>query len=438
MNPPGIVLGVLWAQFGPYHFARVAAFARLTDSAKVHAIEFASQTRDYRWQRPSTGVSLTTLCPGSVTEELSFTAVFLRLRKKLSELGINVCLLPSYSPKQSFAALLAAKSLGIRVVMMNESHAGTASAGGFAAVLKRRLVNWFDAALVGGAPQKRYFASLGIPEEKIFTGYDAVDNEYFARRAEEVRSQKSETRGRHDLPEHYFLSLGRFVPKKNLTTLIKAYRKFLNASPEAKTHLVMVGSGEEDSTLRRLCAELDLPIYNHAPQAARFPTSRAPGVHFYGFRQIDENPVFYGLADAFILPSVKEEWGLVVNEAMASGLPVIVSETVGCAEDLLDAVKWDDVFPQSAGPQLARLGLRHRLRANGLVFDPNSSDELSQALLLLESSAELRNAMGQASRRIVDRFSCDNFAKNALLAAQTALTQNSRGRLPVATSQDQC
>ena len=130
MKMPGTVLGVLWAQFGPYHFARVAAFARLTDSVRVVPIEFANQTRDYRWDRPSTGVPLITLCPSSVTEKLSFTAVFLRLRKKLSELEVNVCLLPSYSPKQSFAALLAAKSLGIRVVMMNESHAGTANAGG--------------------------------------------------------------------------------------------------------------------------------------------------------------------------------------------------------------------------------------------------------------------------------------------------------------------
>ena len=114
---------------------------------------------------------------------------------------------------------------------------------------------------------------MGIPEDKIFTGYDAVDNQYFAQQAEEVRSQKSEARDRYDLPEHYFLSLGRFVPKKNLTTLIRAYRKFLDAGSSGKTHLVMVGSGEDDLTLRRLCAELDLPIYDHTPQTAQFHAS---------------------------------------------------------------------------------------------------------------------------------------------------------------------
>ena len=355
------VLGVMWAQFGPYHFARVAAFARLTDSLQVHAIEFANQTRDYRWLRDSSDVPLVTLCPGSVTEELSFMAVFLRLRKKLAELGVNVCLVPGYWPRQSLAALLAAKSLGIRVVMMNESHAGTAKDSSLAGVVKRRLVGLFDAALVGGAPQKRYFTSMGFSVDRIFTGYDAVDNDYFTRRADEVRSRKQEIRAEYALPEHYFLSLGRFVPKKNLSLLIRAFRRYLDTSALKQTHLVLVGSGEEEPNLRALCTELRLPICDHTNSLLRAHRSalraKEPGVHFYGFRQIEESPVFYGLADAFVLPSLKEEWGLVVNEAMASGLPVMVSKTAGCAEDLLEVVKPEEAFPPGLNSRMAQLGL---------------------------------------------------------------------------------
>ena len=339
-------LGILWAQYGPYHFARADSLQRQARPANMHALELADCTRDYQWKRPAASVSLITICPNSVTERLPFYTVFKRTRRQLAALRIEVCFMPGYSPSQSLAALLAAKSLGIRTVMMNESHAGTAQAGLLGIWIKRRLVGLFDAALVGGQPQKRYFASLGLPEERIFTGYDAVDNEYFTRRVEEVRGQKLEVRSKYDLPEHYFLSLGRFVPKKNLATLLRAYRLFLENGPHKQTHLVMVGSGEQESELRSLCLELKLPIYDHT----RSDTSRsatdagAPGAHFYGFRQIDENPVFYGLADAFILPSVREEWGLVVNEAMASGLPVIVSETAGCAEDLLEMSKTGECF----------------------------------------------------------------------------------------------
>ena len=437
----GETIGILWAQYGPYHFARAAALKRQAGPGKVHAVELAGQTSDYEWKRSASAVDLITLCPGAVTEQLSFLKVFQRARRTFAELKIEVCFLPSYAPRQSLAALLAAKSLGIRTVMMNESHAGTARARGVGAWVKRRLVGLFDAALVGGQPQKRYFASLGLPPEKIFTGYDAVDNDYFAARDAEVRSRKSEFRSKYDLPERYFLSLGRFVAKKNLTTLIRGYAIFLDSAirnPQSAIpipHLIMVGSGEEEPKLRSLCQELRLPIYDHFairnPQSA-IPTD-APGVHFYGFRQIEENPVFYALADAFILPSLWEEWGLVVNEAMASGLPVVVSETAGCAEDLLKTGMpagvegMPDWSPQLAG----------RVRQNGFVFDPKSVESLADVLLALDLAPAFREIMGQNSRIIIGDFSCDNFARNALLAARVAIGDNSSAPHSSSASEEQ-
>jgi glycosyltransferase involved in cell wall biosynthesis len=342
-------------------------------------------------------------------------------------------LLPSYSPKQSLAAMLAAKSLGIKTVMMNDSHRGTARARGVSAMVKRRLVGLFDAALVAGQPQKRYFATLGIPEEKIFLGYDAVDNNYFANRAHEIRSNEPEIRLRYRLPEHYFLSLGRFVEKKNLSTLIRAFRRFLERSTFKKTHLVLVGSGEKEQELKALCRGFGLPIYEKQPVAEqgvqianpKSQLANEPGVHFYGFRQIEENAIFYSMAEAFILPSSYEEWGLVVNEAMACGLPVVVSETAGCAEDLLEPAQVSKTLPAEARTRLKELGLDERIRDNGFVFNPASSEELSRILLFLEPQ-DTRSAMGAASQRIVEKFSCENFARNALLAAEAALGLKSR------------
>jgi 1,2-diacylglycerol 3-alpha-glucosyltransferase len=422
-------IGIVWAQFGPYHHARAATLKRRAGQVKVYAMELSNQTSYYEWKR-SAAVDLITLCPDEVVERLSFWKVFKRARRIFAELKMDVCILPSYAPKQSLAAFLAAKSLGIRTVMMNESHAGTARAAVVAAHIKRRLVRSFDAALVGGLPQKRYLASLGLPEEKIFTGYDAVDNDYFAQKAGEVRSKAAEYRKQYDLPAHYFLSLGRFVAKKNLTVLIKAYRQLLDSNPNCETHLVMVGSGEEEPKLRALCAGLQLPVYQKTSagphdkdnQSQTLPGKNdPPGVHFYGFRQIEENPVFYALADAFILPSLWEEWGLVVNEAMASGLPVIVSETVGCAEDLLQAGPPASLaaLPSGQPPEILA-----GIRQNGFVFDPNSSESLAAALLALASAPALRAAMGEMSRTIVENFSCDNFARNALRAASVAMGEN--------------
>jgi hypothetical protein len=136
---------------------------------------------------PPKAEDLQTLCHG-VEEEVSPLDVFLKARRLFRGEKVDVAFLPSYSPARYFALFAAAKSLGIRTVMMNESHAGTEQATGWKRWIKRQIVKRFDAAFVGGEPHKRHFASLGIPAEKIFTGYDAVDNDFFAQRADEIRA----------------------------------------------------------------------------------------------------------------------------------------------------------------------------------------------------------------------------------------------------------
>jgi glycosyltransferase involved in cell wall biosynthesis len=456
-------IGIVWAQFGPYHFARAAALQRLVGADNSVAFEIANRTSVYAWERSELKVNVITLCPGALFEKAPLPAVFLSARRELARAGVKVCLIPSYYPLPLLAFLLAAKSLGIKAVMMNEGHAGTSRARGLAAWLKRRLVSLFDSALVGGEPQKRYAAALGLPDAKIFTGYDAVDNDYFTQKAAEIRERQSAVRHQYDLPQNYFLSLGRFVAKKNLATLIRAYHRFLQSDHRRGTHLVMVGSGEEESSLRALCAELQLPVYQKIHSGAEKPASAdssfkdaaadvrrrkpdaesceirrvtsaatgtrsvspetPPGVHFYGFRQLGENPVFYALANAFILPSSCEEWGLVVNEAMACGLPVVVSQTAGCAEDLLPPRESGigTALGAEVSRDVERLRLAGQIRASGIAFDPGSVDELSRALILLDAHPNLRAEMSAQSRSIIGRFSCENFARNALLAVRAAM-----------------
>lgn len=417
-------IALIWAQFGPYHFARVAALRSLSGAVAVHAIELSNQTNDYAWSRGQKDSHLHTLVNGQASEQLGFCKVFLRTRRKLAELKPDVCFLPSYWPQQSLAALLAARSLDVRTVMMNETHAGTARASGTVGRVKRQLLRLFDAGLVGGKPQKRYFESLGLSPQKIFTGYDAVDNDYFASRAEHSRKTARALREKYQLPDRYFLNLGRFIAKKNLETLVFAYSRYL-LSTSGTVHLVLVGSGPEEMALRDLCHQLRLPIYEKAQlgrASAETPlrnkTSVRPGVHFYGFRQVDENPIFYGLAEAFVLPSKYEEWGLVVNEAMASGLPVVVSETAGCAEDLLEpaatACEGRDTTTEIAARQ-------PEARCNGFVFEPDCSDQLARILVTLDQDEPMRVAMGRRSRQLIQQFSCEHFGHNAMAAARCAL-----------------
>lgn len=416
---------IVWGLWGPYHCSRFEALRDLAarEGHEATGVSLFSGSSAYQW-------TIENLPKGVVHFDLGKDETKFPLRKIGKLLAIplklrtDVALLPSYD-HWSLALNTATRLSGGRVVMMNDTHAGTARARGFKAAIKKQVVTAFHAGFVAGKPQRRYFASLGLPSEKIFTGYDVVDNDYFVRESERIRNLKDEIRAKYCLPERYFLSLGRFVAKKNLATLVTAYRQFLDRQPASQTHLVLVGSGENEAALRSLCHDLRLPVYDktlagNGGQKAEIEM-RPPGVHFYGFRQVSENPVFYALADAFVLASLYEEWGLVVNEAMACGLPVVVSETAGCAEDLLAPGRLAVPPEISTNFRLPLAQLAGRIRQNGFLFNPKSAQSLANALMILEASSRIRENMGKASRQIIERFSCQNFAANALLAAQAAL-----------------
>ena len=280
----------------------------------------------------------------------------------------------------------------------------------------------------------------------------------------------------YGLPERYFLSLGRMVEKKNLSTLVEAYARFARESVEkhgagsseqgermqgaqglgrganltencelntehCAPALVFVGSGELEGALREQARRLGLRVVDRTAAGSQLSgagrqevnaenyklntehsvENHGGAVFFYGFRQIEENAVFYALAEAFVLPSLKEEWGLVVNEAMAAGLPVIVSRTAGCAQDLLPeatASRSSQLAVGSKQPSVSNAN-ENRLEesSNGFVFAPASADALATALRHVGESELLRSEMGKRSREIVAKFSCENFAKQAMRAA---------------------
>lgn len=390
---------IIFEQFGPYHHARVAALQAASDEPVI-PVQMAARTGIYEWTGavPVECEGLVTLCPGSA-ESLSALGVFFAARRFFRDHEIGVVLLPSYSPSSSLAVLLAAMSCGVRRVMMNESHAGTERAKGWKRSLKRWLVGRFHAALVGGAPQKRHFAALGMDEATIFTGYDAIDDGFFAGEAARVREDPEGWRERLGLPDRYILSLGRMVGKKNLGCLVEAYAELRQRLGERAPALVIVGSGDQEPALRGQCTNLGLRVIEStAHEDSSLNTehlklnTHPSSVWMPGFRQIHENPAFYALAECFVLPSLWEEWGLVVNEAMACGLPVVVSQTAGCAEDLVKDGE------------------------NGFQFDPTRPEELTDALATLALDPALRERMGAESRQIISRWGCGNFARNALAA----------------------
>jgi glycosyltransferase involved in cell wall biosynthesis len=238
----------------------------------------------------------------------------------------------------------------------------------------RLMLRQFDGFLVVGQRNREYLAHYGVPAEKIFFAPHFVDNEWFAARAAEVRSQKSEVRKKWGIPEEAFCVLfcGKFISKKRPLDLIEAARiitaedaKKAKDGSKRSIHLLFVGSGELGAELRKGCnvvfdaenaslstSDGERDGVRCAPQPSSI-NHQLPPASFAGFLNQSELPAAYVAADVMALPSESETWGLVVNEAMACGLPAIVSDAVGCAPDLIAEGKTGFIFPIGNAPALA-------------------------------------------------------------------------------------
>ena len=204
----------------------------------------------------------------------------------------------------------------IPMVVMSESARRDEARTWWREMIKRRIVDFYSSALVGGQRHVEYLVKLGMPRDRIFTGYDVVDNAHFARRALEIKNLNppglDELRRKYELPKNYFLASARFIEKKNLPRLISAYAEYRNRSKgtgvtdpgynrDAPWDLVLLGDGPLRETLNAQLSTLNLHAHVQLP----------------GFKQYNELPVYYALAKAFVHASTTEQWGLVVNEAIA-------------------------------------------------------------------------------------------------------------------------
>jgi glycosyltransferase involved in cell wall biosynthesis len=318
------------------------------------------------------------LFPDRSYTSLSGAEIRAAICKTLDALAPDAVAINGWSMAEARAAILWAERRGRVAVVMSETKADDASRVWWKEIAKRWMLARCDAALVGGRVHARYLEDLGFPAGRIVPGYDVVDNEYFRRGSALVRQGPRARRAAAGLPDDYFFACTRFIARKNVDLLLMAYARYRARAKGAPWGLVVAGAGEEAARLRALAQELGLG-----------------GVVWPGFVQYDRLPLYYGLASAFVHAASSEPWGLVVNEAIASELPVLVSRAVGAASELV----------------------AHGV--NGYVFDPLDADDLAHAMTqLAEMSADRRADMARTSAAIADRWGPERFGAGLLAAAQ--------------------
>jgi glycosyltransferase involved in cell wall biosynthesis len=234
--------------------------------------------------------------------------------------------------------------------------------------IKRRLIAGVDGVIVPGSASRDYVAALGAVDERIWEAPNAVDNERYRRRVVNRAGHTGPTR---------VLFAGRLESEKGVLTLLDAW-----SIAGADGELAIVGDG---SLRHRL--------------ASRVSHAVMPPVRLLGHLDRDDLADRYAGADLFVFPSVSDPWGLVLNEAMAAGLPVVASSSPGAVDDLVQQGR------------------------NGLIVAPFDTTALAGAMSTLIADPTLRVSMGAESSSIVRGFEPEAWAAGMRQAALSVLSR---------------
>ena len=231
-----------------------------------------------------------------------------------------------------------------------------------------------------GTENRRWFLHWGFPERRLFHTPYSVDNDALRSAAHDLLPERDRLRsefGFSDQAVPVILTVCRLIPRKQVLHLLEA---FAEVRAERRCGLLIVGSGQLERELRR-----------------RIAAEQIPDVVLAGFLDQTQVPRAYAAADIFALVSSRDPWGLVVNEAMNFGLPIVSSDKVGSAADLVESSR------------------------NGYVVPSGDRDALASALRTLVDSRELRQRYGRASLEIIQPWHYDRVAAGVCEAVAAAV-----------------
>jgi glycosyltransferase involved in cell wall biosynthesis len=281
----------------------------------------------------------------------SFWGLLLKRRfgRVLRQMGADVLWIQGWQVAAYWQAVFQARQVGTEVWLRGETNARS-NADRMGRQLKRRLLRVLlyrvDRLLYIGEANRQFYLKQGIANERLAPAPYCVDNSRFSTAAAAVRPERHRIREEWGIPTEAFCFLfaGKFIMKKRPFDLIEATRRLQYTVQGKKIHLLWVGTGELGGELRQACyACFDAERRERDNVLDR---RNKPHASFVGFLNQSEISSAYVAADCLVLPSNAEEtWGLVVNEAMASGLPCVVSDACGCVEDLVKPIQPDLSYP---------------------------------------------------------------------------------------------
>lgn len=379
--------------YWPDRLVAFEAFCR-EKGALLEVVEIAGQGSPYSFtkERASHAEWWHCLHPAKGMEELGSFACSREVGAKLLELETDVAIGGALAFPSGAGVVKWGLKTAKKVVIMDDARLADVPRSRLVNWIKRRIYQEVDAVLLPAPGHVADYAFWGIPARSLHFGLNVVNNDLFRDSARAVRASEIYHRTQLQLPERYLLGVGRQVEKKNWMALLNAWGGFKRKHPRSGLDLVLVGGGPDRSKL-----------------AERVRSAGWNDVHFHDFTCQKDIGRYYAMAEAVVLPSrVGETWGLVVNEAMACGLPVIVSRQCGCASTLV------------------------KEGVNGWMVDAESMESMELAIRGLANAPRDRLVeMGRSSSRIIGEWGLSRFCEGAWYAVQYALAAPKRPSNPV-------
>jgi len=368
---PDEVLFVI-SNLGDYHAARLCHLTKAlaSENKRLRILELSPRSTFYSHHQPR-NISLrahldVTQAYGTTVKTLSAVVRFIFFSKARYVIQIG------YSDKFAVIGLLLARLFGKKVLFLADSKADDAPRVGWKELLKKALLPLFDGALVAGERHKRYFSSLGVPADRISTGYDVVDNEFFASQAVRYRRKAKLIRRLGLIPDRYVLVVSRLVPRKRVDLALELYAR--SGIAERGISLVIIGKGPAQPEIVARIEQAGL-----RDRVRMVPCVANTAIALY-----------YTFAEALILASEYDQWGLSVNEAMAVGTPAFVTERCGSAGEIVE----------------------HKV--DGFIWTKEALEDAALALAELVASPGLRQQWSQACKEKMAKWNLDRFSRGLI------------------------
>lgn len=300
------------------------------------------------------------------------------LAKVLQQSDPDVVITSGYDSLAYWEAFLYCKLRRKKFILWNGTTLfSTGSIDGIVGRLKKFIIKSADGYIAYGTMAKQYLKALGADSDSIYVSINTVDVQYFRNAVLCYRSRKDFDKERGQYSRLMLLYTGQLISRKGLSHLLMA----LDQLNDHEVGLFIIGSGPEEGKLKDFCTKKDLK-----------------NIFFEGFQQQEILPKYYALADALIMPSLEEVWGLVANEALASGLYVLSSYYAGASHDLINK-EW-----------------------NGSVLTLKSIEELAELIVeIKENIGLLRSRRDDISRRACQEFSISKSAQAFQEAIQSVI-----------------